>query len=464
MTETIGAGVRRSPTPPREPTPAELHAFLNARRENDRAIRQRLVEDERLKFTQALRVNHQPQLLSSTPTEGSLRPPQLKSRTNPLPSPFQAPQRPSGEGSVQSAVVQAAITATLRQVDTPEWYVSLVLPHAEARLAARLLEQACAKAEAAGRTLRVSIVRADRIKRDLRIYRLLALAAFAYLDASGHRRGMRHANSATYFTVLDALPAITGLASSTCEAALADLRACDLLATLRVYQGATFTTGEGDAAKQVTMKAVTGVWACVNLQPQHPTHRPMILRSELPAAAPRDLQADRKAGRTAWQLRAEREVGESLPCETGSETYQDLLGWALSNFKQTPSVKSDSPTSDGWAWNEMDEVRRAVEAVRREHPQRRGEAVASAAQLIGRVLNDTNGVSHRSYCRMLWRGLEGELQQRPALAGLLDAIDRTLVYRRESGQDTRPLRAPGAYLRSVLAESGWLEREYRRVV
>lgn len=471
MTEPIGAGVRRTPPSAGTPTPAQLQAYLSARRAEDRAIRQRLAEDAKMDFHRALRSSQQSFLLPPVPCtdpEAPQRAFEESGRARAASTPGAArvmAQRPSdAAGRDLPAVVTASITSTLRKVDTPEWFVDLALPHAEARLRTSLLEQARVKAAAQGRTLRMSVVRADRIKRNLGIYRMLALAAYAYLDATGHRRAMRHANGVTLFTVLDLLPALTGHASSTCEAALADLRHCGLIATHRVYQAATFHTGEGEHASKVTMQAVTGVWACINLKPQHPTYRPMILRSELPTEAPRDLAADRQAGRTAWQMRQEAregKVGESLPSQEGKETYQDLLLWALPLFNLKSCVKSDSPTSDSWAWNDMDAIRQAIYAVQQEHPRRRGAAVESAAHLIGRVLGDQNDVSVRSYCRMLWRGLKGEMQQRPALTNLLDAIDRTLVYRRESQHELRPLRAPGAYLRSVLAESGWLEREYR---
>lgn len=108
----------------------------------------------------------------------------------------------------------------------------------------------------------------------------------------------------------------------------------------------------------------------------------------------------------------------------------------------------------------MDAVRDAVYAAHAAHPQHRRELVQVAATVIGKALNDPGEISHKGYLRMIWRSLSSEAEQFPALQGFLSAVERTLVFLRESGHSGRPLRRPGAYLRTVLGESSWWEAVY----
>lgn len=353
----------------------------------------------------------------------------------------------------------AYIIATTPRPGSPEDLTKRILDVAKARLVERLSAQASPTGRA---------VRTDRIERNLTVLRPLVLAALTLLQTRGH--APRLFTTATYFTVLDVLPAITGLAPSTCQLALADLRACHLIATRREYQPATFYQARGEAGQithhAVTMNAITGVYLCVALKPERDL-RPMVLTGELPHEAPRDLAADRQVGRTAWQIRQEareaQEVGASFSHQERKELFsaKTLLFWSLSEKEKEKSVQRDAPTFGGGAWNDLDRIRRAVLAARRERPQLRRERVEEAARMIGGVLSDLGPISLKGYCRMIWRGLRGEREQRPALMGLLDAISRTLTFRREAQGTGRPLRKPGAYLRRVLEESGWMAREYR---
>lgn len=467
--------VQRQSTPPQPGyRPAELHALqaaqqrLEIARVNDRSHRHQLAAS-RLEFDRELRANLQTKLFPEHDLTGSptshLQP---SSRPDTALPARKAPPRPAQGSAVPlHSSVEAAITTTLKEVDTPAWLVRSLMPLAEKRLKSKLLEQAREKAAQGGRTRQIHCIRADRVRRDLAIFKVLAWGAFKYLDVQGQKTRAKHYTTVCYFTVLETLSAITGYGTTACEQAVADLRDCGLIATHRAYQDATFRRKpevEGEPEVEFTMRAITGVWVTVLLKPEREHMRAMVLPSELPTAPPRDLLADRKAGRTAYQLRQEaRELkgGESIPSQGGKSKIETILTWALPVSELEKSVKKDSPPFFSDLWSELDEIRQAVAAASAEHPQRRREVVMQAAQVIGRVFRDQNPVSIKGYCRMIWRGIQGEMQQRPALQGLLDAIDRTLTYRQESKNDKRPLRAPGAYLRSVLQESGWMEREYR---
>lgn len=453
--------------------PAELRALqaaqqrLDIARANDRSHRHQLAAS-RLEFDRELRANFQTRLFPEGDLTGSpIRHLQPSSRPDTALPVRKAPSRPIQAGAVPlHPSVEAAITATLKEVDTPAWLVRLVMPLAEQRLKSRLLALARNKAVQRGRARQIHCIRADRVRRDLEVFRVLAWGAYKYLELQGQKGRAKHYTSATYFTVLETLSAITGYGTTACEQAVADLRECGLIATHRAYQDATFRRKpevEGEPEIEFTMRAITGVWVTVLLKPEREHMRAMVLPSELPEAAPRDLLADRKAGRTAYQFRQEaRELkgGESIPSQGGKSKIETILTWALPGSELGKSVKKDSPPFFSDIWNELDEIRQAVAAASAEHPQRRREVVMQAAQVIGKVFKDQNPISIKGYCRMIWRGIQGEMQQRPALQGLLDAIDRTLTFWRESRHDKRPLRAPGAYLRSVLQESGWMEREY----
>lgn len=448
-----------------------LHAAqkrLDIARANDEAHRQQLA-DSQLQFRRELRSNIQGSLFPHHFGAGRPGNP-LQAPTAPLAAPLScdAPQRPAREGAAAlHPSIEAAVNTTLKEVDTPAWFVRLLMPLAAERLTAGLLELTRATAVARGRTRKVHCVRADRLRRDLEVFRVLAWGAFRFLEAQGQKARARHFTSACYFTVLDALSPITGYGTTACEQAVADLRTCGLIATHRAYQAATFrrkAETEGQPEVEFTMQAITGVWVTVLLKPERQHMRAMVLPSELPDTPPRDLLSDRRAGRTAYQLRQEAKelkAGESIPSQGGRSRIEDILTWALPSSNLSESVKKDSLLFLDGTWNELDTIRQAVAAARAEHPQRRREVVMRAAQVIGKTLNDENAVSIKGYCRMIWRGLAGEMQQRPALQGLIDAIDRTLVFRRESQQAIRPLRAPGAFLRAALEESGWMDREYR---
>ena len=459
----------------REFTDAERKALAAAQktlfvsRENDLRSRTQLAES-RLCFGRELRANAQSSLFQQPNLTGRpTSPSDEKLQATSLPQVRHSPSRAAHGGkTAYHPSVEAAMTKTLKETGTPEWFTERLLPNAQQRLMNHLLEQARAKAASQGRTRQIKTVRADRLRRDMAVFKVLALGAFAYLETQGQKARAKHYTSVTYFTVLDALAAITSYGTTACEEAISDLRSSGLIATRRVYQQATFQrkpAAEGQPETSYTMQAITGVWLCVNLQPQRAHLRAMVLPSELPEESPRDLLADRKAGRTAYQLRqeAKEKGGESFPQQVGKLIYQNILLWALPTPPLEKSVKKDSPPFFSDTWDELDKIRAAVAAAHKEHPQRRREKVMQAAQVIGKVFKDENPISIKGYCRMIWRGIQGEMQQRPALQGLLDAIDRTLTFRRESRNDKRPLNKSGAYLRSVLLESGWLEREYHAI-
>ncbi|WP_152544973.1 hypothetical protein [Deinococcus phoenicis] len=325
---------------------------------------------------------------------------------------------------------------------------------AEPIMRERLLKLAQAEREAKGRQGKVYL-RADRVERNLTVLRALVEGAYTLIEARGQQAG--HITSYTYFTVLDVLPIATGLSTASCERATSDLRACGLLATWSDWTTAEFLDQE--TGEKVSTRARTGVWVCVELKP-NAHRRAVIFPSELPRdeagrlRAARDLNADRRVGRTAWQARKEVRESSSLRGREGGIQY--LVQWALSSANRIDSVKRDSLTSATLASaSSPQELVWSLQAVMSEHPQRRGEVIEEAAHALARLYRDTRSVEH--YCRVLWRATDAEFEGIPAFRQLEAAMLRTLVTMQEIH-----LHHPGGYLMKQLERAGWTDSVYRK--
>lgn len=421
-----------------------------------RRKREALRTEEAQEFRRALNANHQPKLFSLKATLGPIEEPVATSQPEETPQGSLEVKERETKQKWPAAVTEAVEEAMNHVVRprTPEWYAEQTLEAAREVMIEQLLVQ--------GKTKRKTI-RKDRLERNLKVYKLLAHAAYERLEQLHARLDL--ATNMMYFTVLDLLPALSGMGHSACEQALADLRACKLIATRRDYQQASFNaealdkeTGELKS-KKVMMNAITGCWVNVALKPG--SVRAKIYTCEL-EANPRDLAEDRKVGRTAYQLAKELKAGESSPYKGSSEKISCILIWTLplEEFNQSSSVVIDSLPFLNTIWNPLEDIRAAVDAAKNEHPQRRKETIERAAQTIGKWLNDQHTWSIKGYCRMLWRGIQAELKDMPALEKLLAAIERTLIFQRETEGDPKPLRRPGAYLRSLLTQTGWMDAVY----
>ncbi|MDP9766142.1 hypothetical protein [Deinococcus enclensis] len=317
---------------------------------------------------------------------------------------------------------------------------------------AKLVElRAKARKEQAGQPQKA--IRADRIERNLTVYSVLLEATYRLIAERGQKAA--HITSYTWFTVLDLLPIATGYSAATCERATADLRACGLIATRSDWTTTTFLNEEGKAKE---VRAKTGVWLCVLLQPrpEQPERRAYIRRHEVPAG-PRNLDADRKAGRTAWQARkdVQSEVRESSPCQDRTVGITALLQWSVKSEPKQISGKKDALTSQLATAETPKDLVWSLRTVMSEHPQRRAEVIEGAAAALARLFNDR--AFERHYCRILWRAVGAEFEGQAAFASLETSMCRTL----DAMQEIK-LRKPGSYLMSLLADSGWLDAVYRR--
>lgn len=435
------------------------------------AAQQRLRERQRQdrearEFAQALRENHQPRLLPLRPEEipavpltGPVAAPESAERGNTSSPAEQAPSRPA-QPLALSPVVEAAVDHTLQQLPrppkpgTPEALAAQVVQLAEPIMRERLFRLVHAEREAKGKKGK-TYLRADRVERNLTVLRALVEGAYTLIEARGQQA--RHITSYSYFTVLDVLPIATGFSTASCERATGDLRACGLLATWSDWTTAEFLDRE--TGEKVSTRARTGAWVCLELKPDiH--RRAAIFPSELPRdeagqlKAARDLNADRRTGRTAWQAR--KEVRESSSLQSKKEGIQYLVQWALSGSNQAKSVKKDSLTSATLASaNSPQELVWSLQAVMSEHPQRRGEVIEEAAHALTRIYRDTGSVEH--YCRILWRATDAEFEGIPAFRQLEAAMLRTLVTMQEVN-----LHHPGGYLMKQLERAGWIDSVYRK--
>jgi len=305
---------------------------------------------------------------------------------------------------------------------------------------------------------------------------LLALLQAAYTMI--HQQGQNHVHttSYTFFTVLELLPVVTGLSSDQCERATRRLQTLGLIhkssgaipvpghqngpgGRARAYTGGTwmpttFMDAETGQATQVT--ACAGTWIAVLLRPL-PGRKARVIAHELPPC-PRDLSADRLAGRTAWRIckEAGTEVRESISPTRDNMNVAPMLVWSLPQLKvdmgldiqdSRTSMFSDAKTPQELVWS----LSRIVAA----HPRHRRAVIQEGTVRLVTLLNDTGWEKH--YYRILWRATEAEFSGLRAYNQLAYALERTLIAERELS-----LRRPGAWLTQQLRHTGWLDAVYHR--
>ena len=326
-------------------------------------------------------------------------------------------------------------------------------------------------------TIEAAIRRRDARHNALMVYRALAQAAYTLIE---HRSQLEHATTYTYFSVLDLLPLVTGLSSDQCERATHKLQDMGLIHKTsggipitekepandstgsvrrqRRYRGDTWTTTtflDAQTGEQKEAHVCAGTWVAVLLRPAG-GRVARVISHELPPC-PRDLTADRKVGRTAWQALQEtkKEVRDSRLLTGDQFDSTLLLEWSLPKKENSKllgiidsrtSLFSDAATPQDLVWS----LSRIVSV----HPQGRREAVQEGAVRLVTLLNDPGWERH--YYRILWRATEAEFRGQPAYSQLAHALERTLIAVKEL-----TLARPGAWLTRQLCDCGWMDAVYR---
>lgn len=415
--------------------PAELTAALRYLSDKARADAWHRARQEEAaeRFKSALRPSIQPTLLT-VPTAG---------RRGVVPAQHDQSNTATFE---RAPIIQAAVNSTITALQ------QAAKPHVHQAQ----IESALALAE-----YRITTQIRPRARHRARlVYHALVEATYTLMHARQHNAQVT--TSYCWFTVLDVLPLATKLSTATCERATHDLREIGLLATWSDWATAEFLNRE--TGEVFETRARTGVWVCVLLKPReglrariHPAELPRDDQGQL--LSQRDLNADRKAGHTAHQLK--QEVRESITHHVGKVNIQSLLYWSLPKTNLKSLVTRDSLTSQPMTNlaefmvkagpRELVEV---LSALRTEVPQRRRDAVQAAGTALARVFNDQQSVRH--YYRVLWRALQADLQGLRGLDTLQTEMRRVLIDMKEL-----PIAHPGALLTSRLKESDWWNAVYR---
>lgn len=146
----------------------------------------------------------------------------------------------------------------------------------------------------------------------------------------------------------------------------------------------------------------------------------------------RDLEADRKAGKTAFQT-----LQQSYTAQ-GGEWVEKLTAWAV-----TPGTSLDHPlenTDCCMAPKTVQGVVYALPAVVDAHPSKRAELVGALGQALARALGDEH--STRWYCGLIWKAWREGCEGRAGVQGLAGQLARLNTDRRE----WQALERPGALL------------------
>lgn len=185
-----------------------------------------------------------------------------------------------------------------------------------------------------------------------------------------------------------------------------------------------YTTSKGSTRADGTLY-------CVALQVGHVAH---LAYDDL-AHEWRDLDADRKAGRTAWKVLQ------------GSDR-RDIAEWKilLQRWAVTPG-HTDSPLSSSdpcTAPRTLQDVAYTLPLVIEAHPDKRAALVGILASQIAHLLHDQH--SRRWYCSLIWTAYRAELEGRPGLQLLAAQLLRLASDLREHPG----LRTPGSWLAARL--------------
>ena len=460
---------------PHDLSAAECRLLLAAQTRLDQQRRNNQASAEAAHdFARALRSNEQQTLPFAAPAfrpgAASIRPQKAQQGREAIPvrlGRFETPSRPGG-----AATIPPTLDAALERARR-------VQPGSPAALTQEAVERARPIIETAAK-------RHDARRNLMAVFEALALAAYTYLGARGHSP---LATSCTLFTVLETLQIVTGLSSDQCERAtrrLQDLglihKASGALPTgehrmvtdkvgrthqRKVYQGGTWTTTEftrSDTGERVTVPARAGTWLCVLLRPA-PGLRAQVRAHELPEC-PRDLTADRKVGRTAWQMIREfkerlGKVRESSPSQGSRFEITPLLLWALPKSSFTESVtgvdtrRSAGPGTRAAATSAQDVIW-GLGRILHEHPQHRREAIQETGRTLAAIFRDAHSVRH--YWRILWRATAAEYAGLDAYQEVQREMAVTLAEMTELQMTN-----PGGWLVQRLKKCAWWDAVYRAV-
>ena len=340
--------------------------------------------------------------------------------------------------------------------------------------------------------------------RATKLYELLVTATLAHHVSL--RPDLRVTPSRlTAFLVVDELPVLLGCSRATVYRAFEDLDAGGLVDKRPWYTDSTVRL-RGKASKDqpenplpeeknknvarkkghgsVSFTAAAGVLVDVVLTPRQAT-KARVTADALRYGKYRNLDADRSAGRTAWQWMTEtREAKQrvdhlesemkSLPLdrehindikalqkqieEVRQSTFlsgkdaeiNHLLRWTLSSFDQKPVTLTVSAQQE--AVYRLSDLLRAT-------PQQRGELINERAQALCVATGD--GQHNIGFWRwLLWRTVDLEYTQPGTVSALSVTLLRLMVDLEEWGSVAtalRPLKSPGALFVSRLQKSGWWE-------
>ncbi|GAA4001318.1 hypothetical protein GCM10022631_09880 [Deinococcus rubellus] len=326
-----------------------------------------------------------------------------------------------------------------------------------------VVEQAEAITQAALDCGRIHTDRAEQL------YRLLTTAALA------HHFQLRPdakvtPNRLAFFLVVDELPELLGLGRATVYRAFADLKWGGLV-DHRAWRTSSTMAGGKTVAGGVVVEVI--------LTPRQGTQA--RVRAEYLRQHYRNLDADRFAGRTAWQWKTEFKEHQTLACQLEEQAAQllpheyrqakalraraeevrqsisfeqietkinHILRWTLSLSEIQPVSLTVSQRQD--VVYRLGDLLTAT-------PQQRGAMIEERAQLLCEAVGDQNS-NRRFWCWLLWRGLALAFARPAGFAALQASLLRLMVDIREWAEDQhtgRPLKRPAALFISRLKKSDW---------
>lgn len=191
-----------------------------------------------------------------------------------------------------------------------------------------------------------------------------------------------------------------------------------------------------------TMTAADGLLFAVRLTPGYRAH---LTYDDL-SHQWRDLDADRKAGRTAWAiLEAVRKAKEAerakavqdgekncagqLPPDTGGAYLAHLKDWAVTPGTTNPPLLTDPRNIQPDEPQTVQDVVYALPLVLDVHPTKRPALVGLLGSALARNLNDQH--SRRWYCRIIWDAYHATIEGRQGLQALAAQLARLDADRHE---------------------------------